>query len=204
MVVRVNAVMVFGAEQSRVTAGYLFGLLGAVVVVAGAAITSVPLLFLGMGLFGGALASGMQARFAATDLAAPNRIGQDLSIVLWMSAIGAVIGPTLVGPASATAETLGFPSLSGIFLWSSIAFLLAVILLVVALRPDPLKLARREAGEDPSKPPRALSVRETFRGIRSSPPALRRWPGQRFDLTEQFHRFVSFGLRLVAHLKLEQ
>ncbi len=159
-------------RRAGLTAGYLFGLLGAVVVVAGAAITSVPLLFLGMLLFGGALASGMQARFAATDLAAPNRIGQDLSIVLWMSAIGAVIGPTLVGPASATAETLGFPSLSGIFLWSSIAFLLAVVLLVVALRPDPLKLARREAGEDPSKPPPALGIRETFRGIRSSPLAL--------------------------------
>lgn len=160
------------------TGGFLVGLIGAVLTVVAAERVSVPLLLLGLLLFGGAVATGLQARFAATDLAAEVHLSRDLSIILWTTAVGAVIGPNLTEPAAATAESLGLPPLSGMFLWSAIGFALAATLLAVGLRPDPLLLARRlaaeadhtaETGENPAAAGRGL--REALRAVRASPPA---------------------------------
>lgn len=125
--------------------GFVLGILGAGFVVLGAAIGVVAIILLGLLLFGGAPAAALQARFAAIDLADRSHVSRDLAIVMWMSAMGAVIGPNLVGPASATAETLGFPALSGIFLWSAAGFGVAAVVIFTALRPDPLLMAQRWA-----------------------------------------------------------
>ena len=53
---------------------------------------SVPLLFVGLLLFGGGTAANLQARYAAVDLAAPERRGRQLSLVVWATTIGAVAG----------------------------------------------------------------------------------------------------------------
>lgn len=154
------------------TGGYAVGLIGSLVVVVGAATSSLVILLGGLTLFGGALASGLQARFAATDLSQASHVSRDLSLVMWMSAVGAVIGPNLANPASATAEWLGLPGLSGMFLWSAVAFLLAAVLLTLALRPDPLLLARIRGGVRPTQSrPKTHNMRQTFRAIRASRPA---------------------------------
>lgn len=154
------------------TSGFAAGLIGALVVVAGAATSSLLILLVGLTLFGGAQASGLQARFAATDMSAPTHVGRDLSIVMWMSAVGAVIGPNLASPAATTAEWLGLPALSGMFVWAAGGFLLAVALLTVALRPDPLLLARRRSVERSADvQPESHDMRAAFRAIRNSRPA---------------------------------
>jgi MFS family permease len=152
--------------------GYAAGAVGAALVVVGSAATSTLVLLLGLTLFGTAVAAGLQSRFAATDLSPPARVGRDLSVVVWMTSVGAVVGPNVAGPASATGTALGLPGVSGIFVWSGAGFVVAAVLVLMALRPDPLLLARRRRAEatgvdDPPRP----SLRATFAGIAASPPS---------------------------------
>ena len=55
-------------------------------------------------------------------------------------------GPNLTGPGRWVAERLHLPVLVGPYVLSLVAVLLAGLVLLVALRPDPLLEARRRAG----------------------------------------------------------
>jgi MFS family permease len=123
--------------------------LGAVVTVVAATGRLLPLLFIGIALIGMGNAANLQARFAATDLAPPQHRGRDLSIVVWTTTIGAVIGPNLLEPGDALGQSLGLPQFAGPFLLTATAQVLAVVLYLVALRPDPLLLAARLRAEAP-------------------------------------------------------
>lgn len=125
--------------------GYLLGIVGAVLLTTAGIVRSFPLLLAGSILFGGATAANNQARYAAADLAEDRHRGRDLSIVVWATTIGAVLGPNLVGVAGRMADELGIPVLTGPFLFSLIGFGLAAALLAARLRPDPLLLARTRA-----------------------------------------------------------
>jgi MFS family permease len=63
--------------------GYGVGALGALLAVLAAAGGSFVLLLAGMVLFGSATAANLQARYAAVDLADPERRGRSLSGVVW-------------------------------------------------------------------------------------------------------------------------
>ena len=118
--------------------GWLLGASGAVTTVAGAEWSSLIVTLLGLVLFGASTAANLQSRFAAVDLAEPGQIGRSLSLVIWSTTIGAVIGPNLTGPGAAIAGRLGIPDLAGPLVFSAIGFFCAGILIFVALRPDPL------------------------------------------------------------------
>lgn len=132
---------------------YLVGAAGGVLVVVAAALGWVPLLFAGMLLFGGASTAGLQARYAAVDLAEPHRRGRQLSLVVWATTIGAVTAPNLAGLADQAGIDAGLTPLSGPFAFSTLAFLLAAVLVWLLLRPDPLLLARRLAAAPPAAVP---------------------------------------------------
>ncbi|HWH00980.1 MAG TPA: MFS transporter [Pilimelia sp.] len=150
---------------------YGTGLLGALVVVLAAAVDSVALLLAGMALFGGGSAAGLQARYAAVDLARPARRGRQLSLVVWATTVGAVLAPTLAAPTDALAGRAGLPLLSGPFVFSAAAFALAAGLLWLFLRPDPLLTARRLAGADAAPQPGRGGVRSALPAVLASPPA---------------------------------
>lgn len=133
-------------RRSGLTAGYIVGTLGAVGAVAAAVLESLPLLLLSGLAFGGAGGANLQARYAATDLALPERRASDLALVVWATTIGVVLGPNLTGPGAALAARVGVPELAGPYLLSAAAFALAALAVAVLLRPDPLLLARRLAG----------------------------------------------------------
>lgn len=151
--------------------GYAIGFVGALAVVAGASMSSTVVLLAGMALLGGAMAAGLQSRFAAADLSSPSRVGRDLSLVVWMTAVGAIVGPSLADPAAASANALGLPALSGVFVWAGVGFAVAAVLLLVGLRPDPLLLSRRGTGETVRPPPPRLGLPATLRAIAGVPPA---------------------------------
>jgi MFS family permease len=136
-------------RRAGLVTGLAIGASGAAIVLLAASWRSLPLLLVGLMLAGVATASGLQARFAATDLAAPDRIARSLSIVLWATTVGAVIGPNVAEPAGEVALLLDMPQLSGSFLFALVVFGLAVAVAWVGLRPDPLLLARRYAGVEP-------------------------------------------------------
>lgn len=135
-------VMAAKGRRPGLRLGYLIAGTGALVVLLGTLIESFAVFLVGTLFFGGATAANLQARFAATDLAEPGARGRHLSIVVWATTIGSVVGPNLTGPGAAVARALGVPVLTGPFLFSFVGFVLAALVLTFFLRPDPLLTAR--------------------------------------------------------------
>ncbi len=123
--------------------GALIAASGAVVGLLAAIAVSLPLLLAALVLIGVGTAVNLQSRFAATDLSEPGTRGRDLAMVVWATTVGAVFGPNLIAPADAFGRSLGLPELSGPFLFTIVAQVLAATLYLVFLRPDPLRLAAR-------------------------------------------------------------
>lgn len=132
-------------RRRALTLGNLFALVGIAVVILAASLRIFPLLLVGILMIGAGNAGNLQSRFAATDLAAPRHRGRDLSIVVWSTTIGGVAGPLLLGPGEIVGQAVGMPPQTGSYLFSFVAQCAALVLYVVALRPDPLLAAQRLA-----------------------------------------------------------
>ena len=129
-------------RRLSLVATYLLAAVGGAAVVGAAVLDLVPLLFVGLFLFGGGGAAGLQARYSAVDLASEERRGRHLSLIVWATTIGAVAGPNLAPLAGVAVESRGVPTLAGPFVFSALAFALSATLLTILLRPDPLLFAR--------------------------------------------------------------
>jgi len=150
--------------------GFGIAVLGALIVVGAAAISSLPLLLAGLFLFGASTSSGLQARYAAADLAEPEHRGRALSLVVWATTIGSVLGPNLAEPGDVLGGALGLPALGGAFVLSVAAFAVVVLGALLLLRPDPLLLARRLAvGTDPAGPPPRTGATVALRAVWATP-----------------------------------
>lgn len=130
-------------RRLSLTTGMLIALVGVILVVFAVGSRSFPLLLAAFLLIGGGQAANLQSRFAAADLATDSSRGRDLSIVVWATTIGAVLGPNLTGPGEVVGGWVGMPELTGPYLFTIVGQLLAVALFLLALRPDPLLLAQR-------------------------------------------------------------
>jgi MFS family permease len=130
-------------RRVALTVGALVAALGAVVTITSVVVVSFPLLLVALALLGSGSAVALQARFAATDLAGEKHRARDLSLVVWATSIGAVVGPNLVGPGEQLGEALGLPALAGPFVFTIVAQLAAAVVYVAGLRPDPLLLRQR-------------------------------------------------------------
>jgi len=151
---------------------YAAGALGAVLVVLAAVTRSVPALFAGMFLFGGGTAANLQARYAAVDLATPERRGRQLSLIVWATTIGAVAGPNLAPLAGSAVAGFGLGELAGPFAFSAVAFALAAGVLLLWLRPDPLLVARGLAATPVSGAgQRRPGLRDGLRAVARNPAA---------------------------------
>lgn len=139
------ALMARTGRRIGIRTGYLIGACGAALACVAALIGSFPVLIGGMVLVGTAQASNLAARYAGADLATEDNRARSISLVLWASTIGSVLGPTLAlgmkglfGGDDASDSTAGY----------AIPYLLAIVLLLTAsgvistfLRPDPLHVA---------------------------------------------------------------
>ncbi|MEU9006503.1 MFS transporter [Streptomyces sp. NPDC048551] len=164
------ALMTARGRRPGLVVAYAIGTLGAVLVVLAASVKSFPLLMLGMAAFGAASSANLQARFAAADLAAPDRRARSISVVVWASTLGAVLGPNLSAPASSSFAGTSIPQTAGPFVWAAAVFVLTGTLIAVFLRPDPLLTARALAG--PAEQSRqSRSLRAGVRAVRASPRA---------------------------------
>lgn len=125
--------------------GYLVGAAGAALAVLAGVVDSMAVLLVGACLLGATSSANYAARYAATDLATLRNRGRSLSLVVWSTTIGAVVGPNLTGPAGDLARWLGIPELTGPFALGALGMVLAAVIVGVRLRPDPLLVARTEA-----------------------------------------------------------
>ncbi|MCX5156049.1 MFS transporter [Streptomyces sp. NBC_00291] len=164
------ALMTARGRRPGLVLAYAIGAAGAALVVLAATIGNFPLLLVGMAAFGAASSANLQARFAAADLAAPDRRARAISVVVWASTIGAVLGPNLSAPASHSFAGTSIPETAGPFVWAGAVFVLTGTLIGVLLRPDPLLTARALAA--PGEQTRAgRSLRAGFTAVRESPRA---------------------------------
>jgi MFS family permease len=139
-------------RRVSLSTGALIAGAGAIVAITSTALAVFPLLLLGLMLLGAGSAVNLQARFAATDLSLPGSRGRDLSIVVWSTTIGAVLGPNLFGPGEVVGAALGLPPLTGAFAFSVAAQLATAVVYATGLRPDPLLTAMASRVPDLTAP----------------------------------------------------
>lgn len=165
-------------RRAGLAVAYGTGAAGGALAAIATEVHSLPLLLVGTALLGGGSAAGLQARYAATDLAPAARRGRALSVVVWATTVGAVVGPNLAGPAGDVAGSAGIEPLAGPFIVSAVVLLVADIVIVTGLRPDPLLTAQEldaDARGGPSPPTsgrRRGVLRAGWSAISGSPRAL--------------------------------
>ncbi|MFI9722579.1 MFS transporter [Streptomyces sp. NPDC052396] len=153
--------------------GWLVAAVGAVIVPVAAGLGQVPLTLFGMLLIGAASAANLQSRYAATDLAEPGGRARALSLVVWSTTVGSVLGPNLSGPGEALAGALGLPGPAGTFVFSVAAFLTGWAVIRLRLRPDPLLSAGGPGPERRAAPERfGVRMRGALRQVTASHAAL--------------------------------
>ena len=127
----------FGRRPALMT-GWTIATLGALVSIQAAVADSLPLVLLGLALFGASTSTNLQSRFAAVDRAEPLSMARSISLVVWAGTIGAVIGPNLVEPGAVVARSLEIPPLAGPMVFAAAGFGLAALMTWATLRPEPL------------------------------------------------------------------
>ncbi|MEY9212954.1 MFS transporter [Thermobifida halotolerans] len=129
-------------RRGPLSLGWFLAAGGGAVSVLGAQAGLFSVFLVGMVLFGAGGATGLQSRHAAADLATDRNRGRDLSIVVWATTVGSVLGPNLTTPGAAVAGWLGLSPLLGVLVIASAAFAAAGAVTAALMRPDPLLTAR--------------------------------------------------------------
>ena len=163
--------LAFACGRRRALAtGAGLAIFGAILVITAAALQVFPLLLVALFFMGAGSATGLQARFAATDLPSANSRGRDLSLVVWATTIGAVTGPNLFGPGEFVGNLIGLPEMTGPFLFTIIAQLSASTVFWFGLRPDPLLVAK-QLNEDAGGTRHKISLKSALDTLRRYPVA---------------------------------
>ncbi|MBS4223113.1 MFS transporter [Lederbergia citrea] len=129
-------------RRSGLATGFLTGGIGAIGVVLSALTNNIILLFASLLIYGAGTATNLQARYAGTDLANSKQRATAISIAMVATTLGAVAGPNLVDVMGGFAIAIGVPALAGPFILAAAAYILAGLILLTFLRPDPLVVAK--------------------------------------------------------------
>ncbi len=157
-------------RRASLSTGLVLAAAGAALVVVAVVQRVFPLLLVGSVLLGVGSAVNLQSRFAATDLSTPTTRGRDLSLVVWTSTVGAVVGPNLVHLDGAVGRLTGLPPLTGVFVIAGLGMVVALLVVQVGMRPDPLDVAGRADGLPAER--RHVPVRDALATLRRHPRAL--------------------------------
>lgn len=128
-------------RRRGLVAGWSVGAAGAALSFAAAATGFYPLLVVGIVAVGTGNSTNLATRYAAADLALPERRARAIGMLMWGSTFGAVLGPIVaLGPAGDAVEALGLPALAGPYLLALVLFLAGLTVTHLWLRPDPLEV----------------------------------------------------------------
>ncbi len=133
-------------RRVALSTGAAIAITGAMSMILATSLRSFPIELLALFLLGAGSAVSLQARFAAADIPVSGPRGKDLSLVVWATTIGAVVGPNLISPGENLGLAIGLPHLAGPFLFTIFAQLTSTLIFWFGLRPDPLLIAKEIAG----------------------------------------------------------
>lgn len=154
-------------RRYALAAGAGLAIFGAIGMILAATFRSFPIELGALFLLGAATAVGLQARFAAADIPTSRPKAKDISIVVWATTLGAVVGPNLIAPGESLGLVMGLPHLAGPFVLTIIAQSLSTAFFWFGLKPDPLLLAQEVSGAGSSS--NKKKFREALSVIRSKP-----------------------------------
>lgn len=154
-------------RRIALASGAALAIAGAAGMILAASLRSFPVELIALFLLGAGSAVGLQARFAAADIPTGQPKGRDLSLVVWATTLGAVVGPNLIASGESFGLAIGLPHLAGPFVFTIIAQLSSTLVFWFGLKPDPLLLAREVAQLEPTK--RNTSLAGALAAIRSYP-----------------------------------
>ena len=154
-------------RRIALASGAALAIAGAAGMILAASLRSFPVELIALFLLGAGSAVGLQARFAAADIPTGQPKGKDLSLVVWATTLGAVVGPNLIAPGESFGLAIGLPHLAGPFVFTIIAQLSSTLVFWFGLKPDPLLLAREVAQLEPTK--RNTSLAGALAAIRGYP-----------------------------------
>ena len=135
----------FGRVPVLIT-GFALGVVGGLLAAAGAGFDLALPVLVGLVCVGAASATALLARTAAGDMYPASRRARGISFVLFGAVFGAILGPAVFSPLLAgkdlDADALVLPWLA------ASAFMLAGLVLVASVRPDPSRIARMIGAAD--------------------------------------------------------
>ena len=143
---RLSALMDRIGRRRGLVAGYAAMSAGAGGAAAATALGSFPLLVAALAVFGFGSSADSLSRYAAADVHPSHRRGAAIAFVVWAGTMGSVFGPTLLAPAEGIGRVLGIEPLAGAYIVASGLAALALGVIAVLLKPDPLEFADRGTG----------------------------------------------------------
>lgn len=147
---RISAYMERHGRRRGLVFGYAAMAAGAAGAAAATALGSFPLLVAALALFGFGSSADSLARYAAADIHPTERRGSAIATVVWAGTIGSVFGPTLLSPAEGIGRALDIDPLAGSYIVSAALAAVALAVIALLLRPDPLEFADRGTGIRPT------------------------------------------------------
>ncbi|MFN8187624.1 MAG: MFS transporter [Gaiellales bacterium] len=138
-----------------IASGFVAGAAGAIVTGLGARAVSVPLVITGFVVLGAANGTVGLVRAAGGDLAPPDRRARGIAYVLVGAVFGGVLGPAVFGPIFAGRELE--PGALAVPWFASSLFMLAGLVIVLNVRPDPRRIAELIAPKGEELPAQATT-----------------------------------------------
>ncbi|MCF8546945.1 MAG: MFS transporter [Microbacteriaceae bacterium] len=144
-------------RRLALTIGASIAILGGTIIIIAGGLLSLPLVLLGLMALGVGSAVNLQARFAVTDYSSAENRGRDLSMVVWATTVGAIIGPNLNGIGVILGDAIGMPELTGPFIFTVAAQLAAASIYWWGIGPNvPTVTVTRSAAATAAKLSRAV------------------------------------------------
>ncbi len=140
--------MVWGFSFERIgrrwglALGQIIGVLGSIIAIAAVVERSFLFFLAGLVMVGMARSAVDLGRFIAAEVHLPEKRGRAISKVVLGSTVGAIVGPLLVGPMGQLALLAGLPELAGPYGVGFVVLVLAAILILSGLKPEPRDIGR--------------------------------------------------------------
>ncbi|MGH2772596.1 MAG: MFS transporter [Actinomycetota bacterium] len=144
-----SAYMTKAGRRRGLALGYAVGAAGAAFCIVATASRNIPLLLAGTVLLGGMYGTAFLSRYAAADVVPGTQRARAIGWITWSLVIGALIGPNLLEASGRWSSSAGLPELTGPFVLALAGSLVSALVMWLALRPEPLEVARMIAAQAP-------------------------------------------------------